>query len=206
MAAACELPCALCGRALTEATRGRECGPPKSSGGRVKRKRGASIDDKDDEDDAPAVERLPADDDAAALPKKKKAKKKADTDEPDLPLSQDLTDRQVRMRHVRMVDLAIGDKKVAAKWSKTLLNQCGGLHGLCTTKRKDLLRLRCQGNTQIPTKLVDRLVHVFGPPQAAKKKESGRVKSTTPIKPTAAKPTATKPKPIGSSRKIPRLP
>ena len=120
------------------------------------------------------------------MPVKKKAKKKAE--EPDLPLSQDLTDRQVRMRHARMVDMAIGDKKVAAKWSKTLLNQCGGLHGLCTTKRKDLLRLRCQGNKQIPTKLVDRLLQVFGPTRPAAKPTT---KPTSATKPATV---ATKPK------------
>jgi hypothetical protein len=207
MVDSCALPCALCGRALSE-SRSRECGPPKSSGGRVKRKRGASIDDKDDEDDAPVVEKLPAEGDAEAVPKKKKRVKPPTEDDPDHALAQDLSDRKLLNLSVKVLSLAIGDRKVADKWAKTILTQLGGgLHALCTAKRVDLLKLRCQGNKKIPKMLVDRLMHVFGPPQAAGR--AAKSKSTTPTKPTAAAATKPKPtaaKPVMTSRKIPRLP
>ena len=219
MADSCALPCALCGRALAE-TRSRECvGPQKAGGGRAggKRKRGASIDDKDDEDDAPVVEKLPTEGDAEAVhPKKKKRVKPPTEDDPDHALAQELSDRKLLNLSVKVLSLAIGDRKVADKWAKTVLTQMGcNLHALCNAKRKDLLKLKCKGNKAIPSKLVDRLLHVFGPARPAKSKLSSKPTTAAP-KPTAAPTSApttasakkiTKPTPpFKSSRVILRLP
>jgi hypothetical protein len=202
MADACALPCALCGRALTEATRGRECGGPKKGGGGSKRKRrstGINDEDIDAGDDAGGAEVVSEE---ASSPKKK-AKKASNPrpDEPDEPLAAELTDRQLLNRWTRMVEVAIGHTPTSKVWARTLAKQLGGVRGVATATRKQILSIKAKGNVQMPTALATRISQVFALPVVKKKTIPTVVEQ---VKKKGVKPTAAKP--VMASRKIPRLP
>jgi hypothetical protein len=218
--AACTAPCTLCGMMPASASRARSC---RGGGGgrRGGRKRARDEADEDDGGEPATVETPVAGDgaggegeEAAVVPPAKRKKRDASGDEPDEPLAAELTDRQVMNRHVSMVGIAIGNKKVSDQWAKTIITQLNGLHGLSTAKRSTLLKLKCKGNKAIPSKLVDRLLHVFGPARPAKSKLSSKptaapTKSIAkPVAKPGAKPVA---KPVAkptttAMRRIPRLP